>query len=171
MAEIPEDLKLKSKELIATEASYIEWGASAEQSVNLVAKALLAAREESEQEVAHYKQEAEDFHASAKAELEVSKKLNGQLISALADILRLRERIATLTAELARADQMRGNLEKENALLKEQLARMSAPVSDKEHANYSGSVDGYTGLYDRWDINALIAARAKQPDALGNGGK
>ena len=47
------------------------------------------------------------------------------------------------------------------------LARLSAPVSDEEHANYSGSVDGYTGLYDRWDINALIASRAKQPESEG----
>ena len=39
------------------------------------------------------------------------------------------------------------------------LARMSAPVSGYEHLEYS---DGECNLYEREDVNALIAARAQE---------
>ena len=77
------------------------------------------------------------------------------------ELLDTQEALATLTERLARANQMHANALKECEILREQVRVLSAPVSAEEFSNHSGHVAGYSGLFDRWDFDNIIAARAQ----------
>ena len=70
-----------------------------------------------------------------------------------------RKSYAELESELSAWREQLLMAHQEMDALHAKLARMSAPVSGYEHLEYS---DGECNLYEREDVNALIAARAQE---------
>ena len=70
-----------------------------------------------------------------------------------------REEIRLLQEEICEHTKLLLMAHQEMDALHAKLARMSAPVSGYEHLEYS---DGECNLYEREDVNALIAARAQE---------
>ena len=150
--EIPEDLQILAKKIVSTESACIEWGASAETSVNLVAEQLFLVR-----------QAEQAFCAEKCARLEAE---NRTLREARSKVLRLNGRHIDYLMQVVAKHKI--ELKMGQSLIKTvvealeaQLEAMSRPVTDEEWAGNTGG-SPWSLLYEvhGWKtINEFIAAR------------